>query len=699
MDVDQEQPARAMTARRRGVSIGLTLAAVLAVAALSLSVRNGSFSRDPFILVSVGMIVAYAVVGGVLARRVPDNPIGWLFLYASLCLLLGGAGVEYATYALRTSPGSLPFGEVAAWLQNWSFVGVVAFPLVLALFPTGRVPSRSWRWLPPAVIATAACAAFAVMFQPGRIDVSPGVEPENPFAIDSLTKPLQTLAFFSGLCLLALSLVCLAALIWRYRHAEAEERQQVRWLAAISSFAGVCLVAVFVTSIGVQPGETRPLNDVAFFLFFASVGFGIPGAIAVALLKYHLYDLDLVIKKTVIYTVVAVLLVIVFLTVAVLAGGVVGQTQEAAVIAAALIGVASWPALRLARRLADRMVYGGRATPYEVLTTFGERMSETYSTDDVLPRTAQLLGSATGASRASVWILVGSELRLAACWPDGPTGERVPLDGDALPVLPANWAEEVRDRGELLGALAVDMPANDPIGPGRQRLIRDLAAQAGLAIRNVRLVEDLRASRRRIVAAQDDRAKKLERDIHDGAQQQLVALQVQLRLMDQMLERDPVKAKELLGGVQTRATEALEDLRDLARGIYPPLLAAEGLAAAIGAQARKAALPVTIDATTAERFSPDVEATVYFCTLEALTNAAKYAEASHVAVSLARRDGALTFSVNDDGLGFDPSAVAYGTGLQGIADRLAAVGGALQLDSVIGSGTTLTGRVPVDGAP
>ena len=249
-------------------------------------------------------------------------------------------------------------------------------------------------------------------------------------------------------------------------------------------------------------------------------------------------------------------------------------------------------------------------------------------------------------------------------------------------------------QGELLGAITLSMPAKDPMDASKQRLITGLAAQAGLALRNVRLVRDLRTSRRRIVTAQDERAKRLERNIHDGAQQQLVALAVQLKLAEQMVDRDPDKARALLGQLQGAAGAALEDLRDLARGIYPPLLADKGLAVALEAQARKAAVPVTVDADGIGRFSQEVEATVYFCILEALNNVAKYAGARHANLRIANGDATLRFEVHDDGVGFDPTVTGYGTGLQGMADRLAALGGELIVTSAPGSGTTIQGRLP-----
>jgi signal transduction histidine kinase len=215
----------------------------------------------------------------------------------------------------------------------------------------------------------------------------------------------------------------------------------------------------------------------------------------------------------------------------------------------------------------------------------------------------------------------------------------------------------------------------------------------------VRLVEDLRTSRQRLVAAQDEERRRLERNIHDGAQQQLVALAVKARLAGQLAERDPAKAVELLGQIETETQTALEDLRDLARGIYPPLLADRGLVAAIEAQSRKSHLGVEVDAADLGRFPADVEATVYFCTLEALQNVAKYAAAERTVIRLARSNGSLSFEVQDDGRGFDQRAIVAGSGLQGMADRLATVGGSLEIRSELGRGTTVSGHVPVTSAP
>jgi signal transduction histidine kinase len=270
----------------------------------------------------------------------------------------------------------------------------------------------------------------------------------------------------------------------------------------------------------------------------------------------------------------------------------------------------------------------------------------------------------------------------------------VTVSGDLVPEIPGEHAVEVSHQGEFLGALSVRMPASDPMNPAKDKLVRDLASQAGLVLRNVKLIEDLRASRQRLVAAQDEERRKIERNIHDGAQQQLVALSVKQRMVASMVGRDDERARSMLEELQSETNQALEDLRDLARGIYPPLLADRGLVAALEAQARRAPLPVIVEADRIGRFPQETEAAVYFCILEALQNVAKYARASRATVRLGEVDGQLAFEVEDDGVGFDPTRSSSGTGVQGMADRLAALGGELAVSSSPGRGTTIKGSVP-----
>jgi signal transduction histidine kinase len=240
---------------------------------------------------------------------------------------------------------------------------------------------------------------------------------------------------------------------------------------------------------------------------------------------------------------------------------------------------------------------------------------------------------------------------------------------------------------------------HDPALQYNPGLVDSVCAAAGLSLDNERLAAELRArlvelqaSRARLVEAADTGRRRIERDLHDGAQQQLVALKISLGLARQLVTGPPEVA-DLLTQTERQAADALEELRELARGIYPPLLADLGLPAALEAQARKAALPVTIEAPDVGRYPQQIEAAVYFCVLEALQNVAKYAQAPAARVSL-RHDGqCLAFTVEDDGTGFDPASTPMGTGLQGISDRLGALGGTIDITSTPGHGTRVTGRV------
>jgi signal transduction histidine kinase len=508
----------------------------------------------------------------------------------------------------------------------------------------------------------------------------------NPFFgafLEPVAGPLLLLVIFAPAVVVGGAI----GLIVRLRRTrDPVQRHQLRWVAWSAGVIAIAYLLAFVPNIiGLNADSNWDdiLGTVAVMTFML-----IPITIGIGVLKYRLYDIDIVIRKTVIYAILVALLVLIGVAVAWIVSGLFASAFEggqADLVAGVLIGILFWPLRALATRIADRVVFGGRSTPYEVLTEFGDRLAGTYAADDVLPRTAHVLGEGVGAARATVWLADGGALEPVATWspddtvPDGPDDERA----------------EVRHQGELLGALSVKMPANDPMDANRAKLVGDLAAQAGLLLRNVRLVEDLRASRRRLVAAQDHERRRLERNIHDGAQQQLVALAVKARLARQLTGRDPARATEMLEQIEGETQAALEDLRDLARGIYPPLLADRGLVAAVEAQARKSPVPVEVRSDAVGRFDQEAEAAAYFSVLESLQNAAKYADASRVTVDLRAGDGQLVFEVRDDGRGFDPSATGYGTGLQGISDRLGALDGTLAVESSPGAGTRVTGRLPI----
>ncbi|HSJ51985.1 MAG TPA: histidine kinase [Actinomycetota bacterium] len=690
------------TVRARAPWVIWAFVTVLLVSTLVLLVLNGNFGGEDalFTPIALIMVVAYSTVGALLASRNPSNAIGWLLMSVGVAFALTGSTSEYLEYAYVTNPGSLPAGAMLALISNLFWLPMLTAVILLALlFPSGTVPGPRWRYVPRGLLGLAAVAWLAGVFFPGEIEQElGGARLENPIGIQALEPVINAVTTVGWFGVLVVGPpLAITALILRYRSSRGEERQQLRWLAYTGATFAVALVLSYAGALilGEEYGDTL-VADVLFIAALIPVAIGIPLAVGVAVLKYRLYDLDLVVKKTVLYAVVAALLVGAFAVVAVAVGAIAGRTGTGAVVAAGAIGVLFWPAVRLARRVADRIVYGRRATPYEVLAEFSARVGGSYGDEDVLPRMADILRDAVGADQATVWLRVGNELRPAALAPraSGTAVAGLRIAGDDLPAIEADLSAEVRDRGELLGALAVSMPANDPITLSKERLVRDLAAQAGLVLRNVRLIEELRASRQRLVASQDQERRRLERDLHDGAQQQLVALQVKQRLVASMLERDPGGAKELLAQLQANTAEALDDLRDLARGIYPPLLADKGLAEAIQAQARKSPIPVRVEADGIGRYGPEAEAATYFCTLEALQNVSKYAKASSVEITLRRSGDALVFSIRDDGIGFDLES-ARGSGLENMRDRMEALGGSLDVETAPAAGTTVRGRLPV----
>jgi signal transduction histidine kinase len=662
---------------------------------------------NPWFGALILLLMVWLGVGLLIVRRQPANWAGWLFLITGAPFPLLTLIQAVVIYGVKAEPGSVPLLGLWATIGEYGIYPVALLPLLVLLFPDGHPPSPRWRWAVIGLVGgTAVAVLLGFLFRPGPFNayLLDGILFENPLGIDAMAVVGPWLIRVGAVVALVSAVSTVIAVRQRFKAATGEERQQMRWLAFVASLAGVFFILQWVMGMAAEL-FFRDADAPVFELFFALTAFtlvlGIPAAYLVAILRHGLWDLDVVLKKTVQYAILVAAFIgvvgLAFILIPILFVGVSADLLPAAAIGAAL--AAGFLVVRpRAQRLANRLVYGKRSTPYEVLSEFAERVGGTFSTEDVLPRMAQLLGEATGAKAARVWLRVGDELRVEAVWPSDAPRPTARTTGDEFPDLDGDEAFEVRHQGELLGALTVTVAPDDPMTPTKEKLARDMAAQAGLVLRNVRLIEDLRESRRRIVSAQDERARKLERDIHDGAQQQLVALSVELRLAEGMIERDPVKARTMLGELQTQTTGVLEDLRDLARGIYPPLLADKGLPAALEAQARRSPVPVRVEPDGVGRYGPETEAAVYFCCLEALNNVAKYADASAVEIRLSQRDGELRFEVADDGRGFDASGTGHGTGLQGMTDRLDAIGGSLEVMSAPGHGTTIAGSVPT-GAP
>jgi signal transduction histidine kinase len=676
---------------------------VWAVAVLGLMIVAGSLV---FILLghpvpaypAWSAITAYAVpllfIGAVIQTARPAERLGRLILAQGLAASVMLVTGQYATFSVLGRGGRLPLTGASAWVSSVVQAALVVSLLLLVLwFPTGRLVSRRWRvvwWLVAASFALGVgTAAFGGPNFNSNIDFI-----RNPLAITP-PRALRMFVDAVGTTVVPAALLgVLAHLVVRYRRSAGEEREQLKWFLSASVFAPLI---IFVPQLAFPNAANGVVGNVTWTIGPLTVIL----AVGLAILRYRLYDIDVVINKALVYGLLAAFITAVYVAIVVGIGTLVGRGAHPnialSIVATAVVAVAFQPVRERFQHLANRMVYGRRATPYEALSQFADRAAGTYATEDLLPRMARILAEGTGAARAAIWLVVGGMLRPGASWP-AESGELppVPMPGGELPSVPdASLVLPVRHRGELLGALSVTKPPGDRITPAETKLTEDLAAQAGLVLRNVRLIADVRASRVRLVKAQDEERRRLERNIHDGAQQQLVALAVKLGLARTLAGRDVEKADVILAQLQSDAQDALENLRDLARGIYPPLLADQGLGPALGAQARRSSVPVAVQADGIGRYPQEAEAAVYFSVLEALQNVAKYAAATSATVRLRADDAGLTFEVTDDGSGFDPSKTGYGTGLRGIGDRLDALGGTLEVVSAPGAGTTVRGRVPV----
>jgi signal transduction histidine kinase len=681
------------TATARWLAGGLLL---LTVAALTVSAGFGVANGDLMnAFAFTPLLLAFAAVGAIVATHRPRNPIGWLFQAEGLGFAIGVATDTFARHAIRAgaAPSSVAW---AGWLG--AVLGELGFLFVLAvlLFPDGRLPSPRWRvvaWLIIAgealLVLMAVTSSAALRAQISAVRVSP-VRLIPDTVADPVVNAVQT-AF------LPLFVAAAAGLAVRYRRADPDVRHQIKWVAYAS-----LLTAAAMLICGLVFGD--PLGALL------AVGPLIPVAAGIAIFKYRLYDIDVVISKTIVYGCLAAFITLVYVVIVVGIGSLgsgfgragPGPDLGLSIVATAVVAVAFQPVRERAQRLANRLVFGKRATPYEALSEFAGRMGGIYATEDALPRMAQVLAEGTGAARAVVWLKDGAELVGGACWPaDATPPGRVGFAGGAAPTITGtDRVALVYHRGEPLGALSVAKRPGENLTPVEDKLMLDLAAQAGLLLHNTGLTRQLRArlaelqaSRLRIVTAQDEQRRRIERDIHDGAQRQLLAIGAKLALTESVAGQDTEREQALIAQLKAETSGALETLRELARGIYPPLLADQGLAAAIRTQAGKAPGPVEVDADGVGRYPADLETAIYFCCVEALQNAARHAPGSAVRVSLAEDQGHVVFSVTDDGPGFDPAAVPTASGLRNMSDRLAALGGSCQVDSSPGRGTTIAGRV------
>ncbi len=642
-------------------------------------------------------LMVIALVGAVVASRQPRNPIGWIFgvIAFFLGVLILFSHVYWSVVLGQAEPSV--GATVIAWIATWIWIPpmLLAMTLLPLYFPTGRPPTPRWRWVEWLVAAAGPALFVGTAFVPGEFA---DYTVDNPFAPGGLLGEVLLVTGWVGFAtMMVAGLGAAVSLVVRFRRSVDVERQQIKWVVS----AVVLFIVIFVT-----PTEDIFNNDVGF----ASLLLGlmiIAIAVAVSMLRYRLYDIDVVINKAVVFALLAGFITAVYVAVVVGLGRLLplGEGNLGLAIAAtALVAVAFEPVRLRVQHWANRLVYGKRATPYETLAAMTGKIGDSADSGSALTEAAHLLADGTGAAQAVVWVAQeGMLVPRAAAGDSTDVPVSLTVEGNRLPELDGVLFQPVRHEGQLVGSLSLAKRPGEGVSSADRRLVEELAGQAALLLANTRLrsrlgdrLDELRTSRQRMLVAQDRARRALERDLHDGAQQELVALKVKLGLARTIATREgaPEMADHLAHAAGI-ADLAVDTLRDVARGIYPPLLESEGLASALSAAARRADLAVTVLDRTGTRYTREVEATAYFCVREALRNATTHAHAEHAHIELDGSTENLVVVVSDDGIGFDPEATRHGDGLTHMHDRADAAGGTLVVASQPGHGTTITLTLPV----
>jgi signal transduction histidine kinase len=647
-------------------------------------------------------VVTIAVIGAVATTRNRAGRLGWALLGTALAAALTLFCEEYAIMGLVAAPGSLPLAQLAAWGERWSFdLLLLGFVTGMLMLPDGDLKSwtsRTIMWIAVAATLTSIADSFG---DPRLLQTS--VRDEGyPLPVTmppAFWDPGSTIAFWVGqpsywAQILLIPLASLS-LLMRLRGATSEQRQQIKWVAYAGALAAVGWLVSYLDEaprLSIGAWLTEVIDSWGDLLWTFGSAVVIPVAAIFAVLRYRLYGIDTVVNRTVLVGGLAVFITGVYVTVVVGVGSAVGRGfgPLLSLVAAAIAAVGFAPVRSRLQLLANRLVYGPQATPYEVLASFAERLGAAYSEEGVLTLMARLIGEGLAADVAEVWLRVGSELRLEAAWPhQRAVPATLALSGERLPSgLAGGHVLAVRDRDELLGALRVSKRNGDWLPPHESRLLEDLARQAALILRTVRLIEELRTSRERIVGAQDEERRRLERDLHDGAQQRFSTAVVALSMLRAELDRGRMdSARSSLLDAAQHLTQGLAELRSFARGIHPAIVTDAGLAAAIDSLVEVCPVPVSVAVDIPGRLPVSVETTGYFTISEALANVAKHAQATCATVRAGVVAGRLLIEVSDNGVGgADP---AQGTGLRGLEDRLGALGGRLTIESPPLRGTCL----------
>jgi signal transduction histidine kinase len=668
---------------------------------------------------SVGVLglLTLAATCGLVIWRQPRNPFGWVMTATVITLGIGSFADAYAVHGLAIHPGSLPLADLAAYSQKLLPDAVVVGGIAaILLFPDGRLKSSRWSIVIAAALVAAAADVLSGLDDPFPIEVGIAGTQPVPITVPPALWPVGAAFSWASSAFIWLSVVGLVAgagVIMRMARARGATRRQLEWFAYA---AAVYVIAALLGEVQglrsldwlpdfvYQPLQTFAQSDAATGIAawggFASLVAGsilVPVAIGIAMVRYRLYDIDVVVNRTILFAGLAIFVTgsyaVVVAGVSSLLGQRAGSNPLLNVITIAVVAALLLPVRARLQALADIAVYGRGARPYDVLSGFARDVGRAEAAAQLLPRMARLLREGTRAVASEVWVKVDERLHLAASDPAigskplvvDTTDEITSRLGDAC-----RLAQVYRD-GELLGALAVVKPRGEHLNRVERRLLDDLASQAGMVFERFRLVQELRESRARIVATQDAERRRIERNLHDGAQQRFVNALLALGMAGAE-EAPGSSGANLLRQASEEVQAGLSELRGLARGLNPPLLAEEGIAAAARSLADRSPVLTTVECATDKRYPEAIESAAYYVIAEAMTNAVKHSGAGMVAVRIGEANGYLEIEIVDDGGG--GADARRGSGLVGLYDRTAAVGGRLLVNSPAGGGTNVKAEFP-----
>ena len=611
--------------------------------------------------------LSFTAVGLYIVRMRPHHREGVLFVAVGILHAVMFFGRQYGSH-----DGPLPGAEWIGWIGVWPLALAIALVAwTLMAFPDGRLLSLRWRVAGGAMIVVAFGLSVVSALWPVDYERTSQVA---PYPLD-VPGAVGAQAVWDGarVCFLLFQVLWTAAILVRVHRARGDEVRQLRWLV----YSVVVEMTVLAGGLAVVGSPVPGLLVLPL----------VPVAAGIAILKYRLYDIDPVINKTIVIG--AMVLVITAGYVAVVLG--VGTLVPAGrsvlwLVTTAVVAVLSEPLRRRAQRVADRIVYGHRTTPYEALAQLTAGLHG--APEALMKGIATTVANAVGAREVVMW--VGDEERLvpAAAWPaavDEPARALHDLDRPRWELRP------VAHHGTVVGALTLRKPAGESLTVAEDRLLSDLVGQTALVIVQQRHADELQAAARRIVTAEDVARRRIERNLHDGAQQRLLTVGLELGVLAERATADPTLAAQVRDA-RTHLLDATAELRDLARGLYPTVLNEQGLRAALEALADRSRVPVKLSVVLDDRLPREIEATTYFLVSEALTNAARHADARLVTVCVTKVDAGLSVQVSDDGCGGATRSV--GGGVQGMTDRLAALGAWLQIDSPVGGGTRILTVLP-----